>query len=483
MSERLRPRDLAILAAESPTTPMHNATVEIFDPGESGFDHDRLVQLIADRIAFVPRYRQRLQLVPGRLANPAWVDDEGFDLGYHVRRSALPRPGSIEQLRELVARIASRPLDRSRPLWECYFVEGLEEGRVALLTKSHQILVDGRETVDIGQVLLDTSPDRSTLGHDDDWRPGRPAGPVTAALNAVTDSLESPRTLWMTTRANAESLGRAASASGARMAEVANALAGRGPVHSTPVHSRLSQQRRFVTVRTDLSDYRAIREVHGGTVNDVILTTLAGGLRGWLMARAESLGGLRTVKAIVPMSVIDDELEATSLGTQITGHLVHLPIGEPSPVVRLHQLSYDLRAHRDNGRNVSARRLSGIAGFAPTTFHALGARLATAELRRGFHVSITNVPGPQFPLYADGARMLESYPVHPLLPDHPLAIGVTSYDGKVFYGITTDRDAVPDADVLGQCVLEALEELKDSASETRPRAPRGRKKAAGEEER
>ena len=149
MSERLRPRDLAILAAESPTTPMHNATVEVFDPGTSGFDHDRLVQLIADRIAFVPRYRQRLQVVPGRLANPAWVDDETFDLGYHVRRSALPRPGTMDQLRELVARIASRPLDRSRPLWEVYFVEGLAEGRIALLTKSHQILVDGRETVDI----------------------------------------------------------------------------------------------------------------------------------------------------------------------------------------------------------------------------------------------------------------------------------------------------------------------------------------------
>jgi diacylglycerol O-acyltransferase len=456
---------------------MHNATVEIFDPGDSGFDYDRLVELIADRIAFVPRYRQRLQSVPGHLANPAWVDDQTFDLGYHVRRSALPRPGTMDQLRELVARIASRPLDRSRPLWECYFVEGLAEGRVALLTKSHQILVDGRETVDIGQVLLDTSPDQSTLGHDDDWRPSRTAGPVAAALNAVTDSLERPSTVLNTARANAESLARRASASGARISEVANALAGRGPVHSTPVHRRLSQQRRFVAVRTELADYRAIREVHGGTVNDVILATLAGALRGWLMTRAESMGGLKTIKAIVPMSVIDDGLEATSLGTQITGHLVNLPIGEPSPVVRLHQVSYDLKAHGDAGRAVSARRLSGIAGFAPTTFHALGSRLAAAELRRGFQISITNVPGPQFPLYAGGAKMLESYPVHPLLPDHPLAFGVTSYDGGVFYGITTDRDAVPDADTLGQCLLESLEELKDSASESRPRAPRGRRKA------
>ena len=182
---------------------------------------------------------------------------------------------------------------------------------------------------------------------------------------------------------------------------------------------------------------------------------------------------------IVPMSVIDDELEATSLGTQIAGHMVHLPIGEASPVVRLHQVSYGLKVHRDTGRAVSARRLAGIAGFAPTTFHALGARLATAELRRGFHVSVTNVPGPQFPLYAGGAKMLESYPVHPLLPDHPLAIGVTSYDGSVFYGITCDRDAISDADLLGQCVLDALEELKDSASDNRPRAPRGRKRTTG----
>ncbi|MEQ4497736.1 wax ester/triacylglycerol synthase domain-containing protein, partial [Nocardioides kribbensis] len=155
MSERLRSRDLAFLTEESLTTPRHNATVEIFEPGDSGFDYDRLVELIADRISFVPRYRQRVQSVPGWLANPVWVDDERFDLGYHVRRSALPRPGSLDQLRELVARIVSRPLDRSRPLWEVYFVEGLSGGRVALLYKSHQALVDGVGTVDLAQVLLD----------------------------------------------------------------------------------------------------------------------------------------------------------------------------------------------------------------------------------------------------------------------------------------------------------------------------------------
>ncbi len=477
MSERLRPRDLALLAIESAQTPMHNATVEIFEPGDSGFDYASLVKLIADRIAFVPRYRQRLQAIPGRLATPIWVDDPRFEIGYHVRRSALPRPGDHDQLRELVARIVSRPLDRSRPLWETYFVEGLAGGRVAVLTKSHQILVDGHQTVDIGQVLLDTEPDRPQLGHDE-WEPRERPDALTLALGAVTESLGNPGTAFAAVQANAESVLRTASATRHRVTELAGALAGRKPLVSSPINRRLSQQRRFLAIRTELDDYRRIRRVHGGTINDVILATVTGALRGWLMTRTESMAGLKTIRAMVPMSVIDDDLEPTSLGTQITGHIVNLPISEPSPVVRLHQVSYSFRAHKEDGRGVGAERLAGIAGFAPTTFHALGSRVAAAELRRGFQLSVTNVPGPQFPLYAAGAKMVETYPVHPLLPDHALSVGVTSYNGGVFYGITADRDALPDIDTFGQCLLEALEELKESASDTRQRAPRGRKKSA-----
>jgi diacylglycerol O-acyltransferase / wax synthase len=261
-----------------------------------------------------------------------------------------------------------------------------------------------------------------------------------------------------------------------RLSSMTNALANRRTTADSPINGVLSQQRRFLAVRTELADYRAIRQAHGGTINDVILATITGALRGWLMTRTESMGGLRQLRAMVPMSVIDDELEATSLGTQIAGHLVDLPIGEPSPVVRLHQVSYSFQAHKETGRAVAANRLAGIAGFAPTTFHALGSRLAAAELRRGFHLSVTNVPGPQFPLYAAGARMLETYPVHPLLPGHALAIGVTSYDGGVFFGVTADRDALPDIDLFAQCLRESLDELLDTASGGRPQAPRGRKR-------
>ena len=479
MTERLRPEDLAFLVTESASTPMHNATLEIFEPGD-GFDYDRLVALVADRIAFVPRYRQRLRSVPGRLANPVWADDEDFDLTYHVRRSALPRPGSMDQLRDLTARIMSRQLDRHRPLWEMYLIEGVEGDRCAILAKSHQLLVDGVATIDLGQVILDLDPEpKETV--QDDWHPQHAPSQPSLVAGAVRDSVRDPRLAVTTLAENAGSVVRAAGALRGRVREVAGTLANRQVTSDSPFAARLSEQRRFVTVKSSLDDYRTVRRFHGGTVNDVILATVTGAMRNWLMTRAESVHGSRTLRALVPMGVMDSELEPTSLGSQVAGTLLSLPIGESSPVVRLHQVSYALKAHKETGRAVAADRLAGVAGFAPTTFHALGSRLAATSLRRGYDVAVTNVPGPQFPLYAAGARMTESYPVQPLLPGHALAIGVTSYDGGVYFGLNGDRDALPDLDVLGQCIGEALEELVDTTSGSRQRAPRGRKKGSSPE--
>jgi len=472
MMQRLRAEDLAFLVGESASTPMHNATLEIFEPG-GRLDYDALLALVEDRIAFVPRYRQVVRGVPGRLANPVWVDDTDFDLTYHVRRSALPRPGSMDQLRELTARIMSRRLDRHRPLWEMYLIEDLEGDRVAVLAKSHQLLVDGVATIDLGQVVLDVSPAPPETPHVA-WEPHPAPTPADLVAGAVRDSVRDPRRALSTFGENAGGLLAAAGAVTTRVADVAGTLAGRRAVPETPINTRLSEQRRFVTVRTSLAAYRAVRRRHGGTVNDVVLATLTGALRMWLMTRGEPVGGSRSLRAMVPMGVVDNDLEPTSLGTQVAGHLLNLPIGEASPMVRLHQVSYALKAHRETGRAVAADRLAGVSGFAPTTFHALGSRVAATQLRRGFNLVVTNVPGPQFPLYAAGARMTESYPVPPLLPGQALAIGVTSYDGQVFFGLDGDRDALPDLDVLGQCVTEALEELVESVSPTRQRAPRGR---------
>ncbi len=463
--ERLRAGDLTLLSMDSANTPMHLATVEVFEPDEEGFDYRKLVALVGDRLAFVPRYRQRLMSVPGNLARPVWVDDDDFDITYHVRQSALPRPGSMEQLEELVARIIARPLDRSRPLWEMYLIEGLEEGRFAILAKSHQTLVDGISTIDLGQVILDNDTvARARI--PDDWVPRREPSSAALVARAVREQVSNPVSAVGGVRDSLTGVVRGSPL-----------FAGRRAVPESPLQATLSQQRRFQTVRTRLDDYRKIRRFHGGTVNDVVLATVTGALRAWLMTRAESVHSSRQLRAMVPMGVLDKDLEPTSLGSQVTGTLLTLPIGEQSPVVRLHQVSYALKAHKETGKAVSALRLIGVGGFAPTTFHALGARVAAeAAGERGFNIVVTNVPGPQFPLYASGARMLQSYPVQPLLPGHALAIGVTSYDGGVHYGLTADRDAIPDVAVIGQCITEALAELVDTTTESAMRAPRGRQR-------
>jgi diacylglycerol O-acyltransferase / wax synthase len=473
MIERLRPGDRAFLSMESPETPMHNATLEIFEPPADGFGYEQLVSLVADRLAFVPRYRQRLQDVAGGLATPAWVDDDRFNLAFHVRQSAVPSPGTMDQLRSLVSRIIPRELDRSHPLWEMYFIEGLEHGRFAILVKSHQTLVDGISTIDIGQVLLDvdTKPRETVF---DDWEPRRHPAAGSLVTESLTATLRHPPVSPASLVSGATSLAKALAPIGQKYLDM---VSNRRTTPEYPFNTDPGQHRIFATVRTDLQDYRAVRREHGGTVNDVILTTITGALRNWLLTRAEHVGTSASIRAMVPMSVMDSELEPTSLGSQVTGHVVNLPIGEGSPVVRLHQVSYALKAHRETGQAVSATRLLHVAGFAPTTFHALGSRVA-ALATTPFNLSITNVPGPQFPLYAAGSTMLESYPVQPLLPGHALAVGVTSYDGAVYFGLNADRDALPDVDVLAQCIREALAELVDAASPARPRAPRGRKKTS-----
>jgi diacylglycerol O-acyltransferase / wax synthase len=478
MSERLSPQDVARLSAESRTTPMHVGTLEIFQLPPGGFEYERLVGLIADRLSYVPRYRQRVRTVPGRLANPVWLDDEDFDLTFHVRRSALPRPGSMDQLRALVARIMSRRLDRNRPLWETYLVAGLEHDRFAVLSKTHQVLVDGSNTVDLGQLILDVTPqppETPTVP----WSPRHAPSSAGIVVRAATDSLRRPATAVEAASAGVANVRHVASRVRGVVDEVWSAFGAPRSTSSTPLTTPLSEQRRFVTVATALDDYRRVRNAHGGSINDVVLASVTGGLRDWLLTRGEPVRSSTRIQTLVPMSVTNDDGEPTSLGSQVQAQLVDLPVGESNAVVRLHQVSYALQTHRETGRAISARRLTGLAGFAPSTFHVLGARVAGGHSGRSYDLVVTNVPGPQFPLYAAGARMLASYPVVPLGAGQALAIGVTSYDGEVFYGLNADRDAMPDVAVVADCVSSALSELVETTSEERTRAPLGRDRVTG----
>jgi len=461
VSDRLNPLDVSFLYLEESTTPMHVGGVSVFAIPDDGFDYDRLVGLIKQRIAFVPRYRQRIRWVPGHLASPVWVDDEHFDISYHVRRSALPRPGTDEQLRDLVARVMSRPLDRNRPLWEMYLVEGLEGGRFAVLSKTHHAMVDGVSAVDIGQVILDTEPiPRETP--PDTWRPTSEPSRLELVAGAVGDLVRRPTAVVDSVRGGVSDIrrtaGRAGRAAGGVLAMV-RTVARSAP--SSPLNAEIGEQRRYATADTDLDDYKAIRKSHGGTVNDVVLAVVAGALRDWLMTRGEAVSGKSVIRAMVPVSVRTDEHSGT-LGNRVSSYLVDLPVGEPSPVMRLHQVSYAMKAHKETGQAVGADALVGAAGFAPPTLHALGARVGSSLSRRVFNLVVTNVPGPQFPLYAGGARLLATYPVVPLAKGQAVSIGLTSYDGGVYFGLNADRDAMPDVDVLAQCLVGSLAELRST---------------------
>ena len=463
MTDRLSPLDVSFFYMETPTTAMHVGGVAVFDPPEGGFDYERLVALISQRISLVPRYRQKVKWVPGRLANPVWVDDTDFDVTYHVRRSALPKPGDDAQLRDLVGRLMSRQLDRSRPLWEIYLVEGLAHGRVAIITKTHHAMVDGVAAVDIGTVILDITPTPREVP-DDDWTPRSEPGALSLMRRALTDFVAKPTGAVDTVRSAVgdarASAGKVVGVAGGVLAQV-RTMAHVAP--ESPLNVTIGAQRRFGMAATTLEDHKRVSKAHGGTVNDVVLATVCGALRTWLLTRGESVNPSTVIRAMVPVSVRGDAA-AGDAGNRVSSYFVDLPVGEGSAIMRLHQVAFAMRAHKESGSAVGADALVQLSGFAPPTIHALGARAASSLTRRLFNVVVTNVPGPQFPLYAAGAKMLSVYPVVPLAMGQAVSIGLTSYDGGVFYGLNADRNAMPDIDVLASCIEESLSELVATTS-------------------
>ncbi|HVH24523.1 MAG TPA: wax ester/triacylglycerol synthase family O-acyltransferase [Pseudonocardia sp.] len=459
MPDRLSPLDASFLFAEHRTAAMHVGAVMTFAQPERGrFDADAFTELIGRRLPLVPRYRQKVRDVPGHLGLPVWVDDPDFDLAFHVRRSALPAPGTEQVLRELVGRLLARQLDRSRPLWEVYLIEGLVDGRFAVVTKTHHAMVDGLASMDIGGVLLDLTPQpRETP--PDDWHPVPEPSALKLAADAALHALRRPRDV-LDVAGRAMSDVRQAAAAVGRIAE-AIVAAGRSAAAVRPVpplNAATGEQRRYGMERTTLADHQAVRKAHGGTVNDVVLAVVAGALRRWMIMRGEPLTADVEVRALVPVSVRARNRDAAG-GNSISAYFVNLPVAEPDPLARLGAVRAAMEEHKREGRAIGAATMMGLVGLAPPILHSLGARLASQFSSRVYNVLVTNVPGPPRPLYALGARMLDMFPVVPLGGGQAVAIGVTSYDGGMHYGLTADRDALPDVDVLASAMSEALAEL------------------------
>lgn len=469
VEDHLSPLGASFLYLEEPTTVMHVGSVLVLDPGPDGFDADRFTRLVASRVAIASRYRQKVRELPGRIATPFWVDAADFDLTYHVRHSALPRPGNQEQLEEFVARTLSRRLDRAHPLWELYMVEGLEGGRVAIVTKTHQAVVDGIAAVDIAQLLLDDDPD---------VRPG-PAPEIEAKREPTDLELLAATALDVVGRPSrwaslvVGSVADLASAAGRVLCQtrsVASAVArtATDPAPNSPLNVRVGVARRVRFMRIPLQsfrvardDYQRLRGARDCSVTDVILTVLTGALRSWLQSRGEPVHATARVRALVPVSVSERDGDV-GFGNSVRACFVDLPVGEPNPMMRLEQVTFQMRQQVRGGRAVGARALSDIAGFAPTTLHHLGAQLGNAASRRFFNLVVTNVPGPQHPLWVAGSRMVVSYPVIPLALGQALTVGLTSYDGTVGLGLNGDRAAMHDLDAFPDYVRDALTELSEA---------------------
>ena len=468
MVTRLSASDATFFHLENSSTPMYVGSLSILRKPRNGLSYETLLATVEHRLPQIPRYRQKVREVTLGLARPVWVDDPDFDITYHIRRSALPSPGSDDQLHELIARLGSRPLDKSRPLWEMYLIEGLAKNRLAIYTKSHQALVNGMTALEIGHVIADRTQKQPEFG-EDIWIPAREPSDRQLLFGAVGE--------WVTRPA--EQVGEVRSAvtgvvtNAGQLADVGRRLvdvvrtAARGTAPNSPLNTTVSRNRRFAVASGDLEDFRLVRAKYDCDVNDVVLAVVAGALRNWLLSRGEPVTATTTMRAMAPMSVYPDaDLDTSGPGqaiSEVSPFLVDLPVGEGNAVVRLSQIAHATESHPTAASLVDARTIVTLSGFAPPTLHAMGIRVATDFSARQFNLLITNVPGAQKQMYVAGTKLLETYSVPPLLHNQVLAIGVTSYNGMLYFGINADRDAMSDVDMLPTLLRESLDELLEAA--------------------
>jgi diacylglycerol O-acyltransferase len=470
MVTRLSAPDAEFFQLENTATPMYVGTLSILRKPRNGLSYETLLETVERRLPQIPRYRQKVREVTLGLARPVWIDDRDFDITYHVRRSALPSPGSDAQLHELIARLGSRPLDKSRPLWEMYLIEGLARNRIALYTKSHQALVNGMTALEIGHVIVDRTQKPPEFG-EDIWIPAREPSDRSLILGAIGEWITRPAEQLAEVRsavADVATNGAQLLDVGRRFVDVARTVA-RGTAPSSPLNTTVSRNRRFTVATGRLEDYRLVRARYDCDVNDVVLAVVAGALRNWLMSRGEPVTSSTTVRAMAPMSVYPDADIDTASGpgqaiSEVAPFLIDLPVGEGNAVVRLSQIAHATETASTATTLVDARTIVTLSGFAPPTLHAMGIRVATTFSARSFNMLITNVPGAQKQMYVAGTKLLETYAVPPLLHNQVLAIGVTSYNGMLYFGINADRDAMSDVGVWPSLLRESLDELLEAAS-------------------
>jgi diacylglycerol O-acyltransferase len=453
-SDRLSGLDASFLHLEQGPAHMHVASTTLFEGPAPAYDEFRAH--IESRLHLVPRFRQKLRFVPLGQGRPKWVDDPHLNLRYHIRHTALPPPGDEAQLRTLAARVFSQRLDRSKPLWEMWLVDGLSGGRFAIVAKTHHCLVDGVSGVDITTVLFDASPDPAPVAEPPEpWLPRPEPSDAQVLAESLLERATTPAEAVRGLRAVFRGPRRAAAAV-VDAAEAAGAFARTGlGAPSTPFNVDIGPYRRFAWVQTELQELKRIKNELGGTVNDVVLAVVTGALARYLRGRGQSTRDLE-LRAMVPISVRATD-ERGALGNRVSSYMAPLPVWCEDPTERLRLVSARMGDLKQSKQAVGASLMTELTDFAPPTIAGQAARLQSRQ--RFFNLVVTNIPGPQFPLYLMGRRLQAVFPMVPLAKRQTVCFGIMSYDGQVNFGLIGDYDAMSDLELLGVDLEESLAEL------------------------
>jgi diacylglycerol O-acyltransferase len=474
--DRLTALDATFLHLEDHSAAhMHVASVMVFEGRAPS--HRELVEHVESRLHLVPRYRQRLAHVPLGQGRPVWADDPHFNPYYHIRHTALPKPADEDELKRLAGRLFSQRLDRSKPLWEIWLVQSLSGGRFALVAKTHHALVDGISGVDITTVLFDTAPDPVPSS-----RPPMPwtAKPLPGQAKLLGEALRERTTVPAEIARGARRVLRAPRRA---VSQVVGGLTSIGattwaginaPAPDSPFNVDIGPHRRYTFLDADLAQFKAIKDSLGGTLNDVVLAAVSLALGRYLRRDGVDTNGLE-LKAMVPVSVRADS-DRGALGNQVAAMWAPLPVGVENPAECLQQISTAMENLKQSGQAVGAQVLTNLAGFAPPTILSQAARLQARQ--RFFNLVVTNVPGPQFPLYVLGRRLRVLYPVVPLGRRQALGIAVMSYDGHLGFGLLGDFDALPELEAIASDLKWAISSLARAAGVSKPAPKRPAKKAA-----
>jgi diacylglycerol O-acyltransferase / wax synthase len=463
--DRLTALDASFLHMERLEYPMHVGALSVLE-GEPFFDPDGLFQisairdLVQSRLPLLPRFRRRLMAVPYDQGRPVWIDDDRFDITYHVRHTALPKPGSWEQLVALTTRVQEQLLDRERPLWELWFVEGLEDGNVALIQKTHHSLIDGVSGVDVATLLLDATPDHvPPVPHE--WTPEPAPNPSQLLLDSLRERATEPAELVRSMRSMLRGPRHAVERASELRRSLSTMVTRDSIAPRTSLNARTGRHRLLSVVRIPLADVKTIRRSLGGTVNDVVLAGVGGGLNQLLSSRGDDVDDLR-LRVLCPVSVRSDD-QRGELGNKISAIFVSLPVGPADPVDRLHEISEQTADLKEKRQALSADLLLNMSDYVAPTLVSLAAR---AVHRQPFvNLIVTNVPGPQMPLYLMGARLIEAFPIVPLTQNLTVVVGILSYDGTLHFGLWADRDAGGDLEVLAGGIEDAFAEMLKVATE------------------